>query len=65
MSKPTSAGRRAVRAPCGARLPSASQALPRAAAGSVRPRRTGHDRLLLSDGTWRHVETIRVRSLFG
>ncbi|MEU5313553.1 hypothetical protein [Streptomyces sp. NPDC021562] len=65
MSKPTSAGRRAGRAPCGARLPAASPARPRAAVGSFRPRRTAHDRLLLADGTWRHVETIRVRSLFG
>ncbi|MGW7543174.1 hypothetical protein ACWGKQ_18995 [Streptomyces sp. NPDC054770] len=68
MSKRTRGAGRAVRARSGARLPSASPARRRAAgptAGSVRRRGTEPDWLLLTDGTWRHVETIRVRSLFG
>ncbi|MGW3361225.1 hypothetical protein ACWDFL_38655 [Streptomyces bungoensis] len=55
---------------CGAPLPSTRKARRRAArqaAGSVhlRARGAAGDWMLLPDGTWRRVETIRVRSLFG
>ncbi|WP_089107364.1 hypothetical protein [Streptomyces hyaluromycini] len=61
---------RGERARCGARLPprrTAHVRIRRPAAGSVRlaARAAFEDWLLLPDGTWRRVETIRVRGLFG
>ncbi|MEV7687526.1 hypothetical protein ACFW1F_28950 [Streptomyces bungoensis] len=68
--KRTGADRRADSAHCGAALPSGRKRRRRTgrpAAGSVhlRARGAAGDWILLPDGTWRHVETIRVRSLFG
>ncbi len=60
MSKRTRVGPRDRRARCGARLPSA-----RAGRRSPLARGAGDDWVLLPDGTWRRVQTIRVRSLFG
>lgn len=73
MSRRGGAGRRTGRARCGARLPSRGTARVTAAqvpAGPVGPaggrgRAAGGDWVLLPGGTWRRVETIRVRSLFG
>ncbi|MGW2702789.1 hypothetical protein [Streptomyces sp. NPDC001340] len=70
MSKRTRVDRRAGRARCGAPLPTTSTARMRTArstAGSVHLRALGAagDWMLLPDGTWRRVETIRVRNLFG
>ncbi|MEU8033865.1 hypothetical protein AB0C13_35545 [Streptomyces sp. NPDC049099] len=70
MKKRTHAGRRAEHARCGARLPPTTKArrpAARPAAGSVRVgvRGADGDWILLPDGTWRRVETLRVRSLFG
>ncbi|MFI2200473.1 hypothetical protein ACH47Z_06760 [Streptomyces sp. NPDC020192] len=69
MSESVHVGPRAEPAGCGAPLPSSKRARRRSAsaAGSVRARArsAGGDRLLLPDGTWRRVETIRVPSLFG
>ncbi|GGS81094.1 hypothetical protein [Streptomyces cinerochromogenes] len=70
MKQRTGAGRQAKRACYGTVLPSARQTRRRAAppaAGSsrARARSANGERMLLPDGTWRRVETIRVRSLFG
>ncbi|GHE13494.1 hypothetical protein [Streptomyces alanosinicus] len=70
MSKRTRVDSRAERAICGAVLPWAGKTrrgVMRPTAGSIRSqaRSAGGDRVLLPDGTWRRVETIRVRSLFG
>ncbi|MFJ9865723.1 hypothetical protein [Streptomyces sp. NPDC101165] len=70
MSKRTRADRRVERACCGAPLPTPRTARLRTArstAGSVhlRARGAADDWMLLPDGTWRRVETIRVRNLFG
>ncbi|MEU7059129.1 hypothetical protein [Streptomyces sp. NPDC046197] len=70
MSKRTRVDPRAERACCGARLPPHETARVPAAqpmAGSVRrgARGAAGDWLLLPGGSWRRVETIRVRSLFG
>ncbi|OLZ69017.1 hypothetical protein AV521_19905 [Streptomyces sp. IMTB 2501] len=70
MSERTQADSRAERGDCGAVLPWAGNArrgTTRPTVGSVRSqaRGAGGDRVLLLDGTWRRVETIRVRSLFG
>ncbi|MCX4404569.1 hypothetical protein ACFV8Z_17160 [Streptomyces sp. NPDC059837] len=70
MSKRTRVAPRAERARCGARLPSPGTArLPasRPMTDSIRRsgRRTAGEWLLLPDGTWRRVETIRVPTLFG
>ncbi|WP_031174104.1 hypothetical protein [Streptomyces durhamensis] len=53
-------------APSGAAR-SARRRAARPAAGTVRSvaRSADGDRTLLPDGTWRRVETIRVRNLFG
>ncbi|GGN88254.1 hypothetical protein GCM10011579_081860 [Streptomyces albiflavescens] len=66
MSKRRRAKRVAERAGGSARLPS-QVAAARATGGSVRlsARGTAGDWVLLPGGTWRRVETIRVRSLFG
>ncbi|WEO93899.1 hypothetical protein A6P39_007680 [Streptomyces sp. FXJ1.172] len=70
MSERVGSGPRAEPGCCGAPLPSARKARRRAGrpsagtAGSS-PRGPNGDRLLLPDGTWRHVETLRVPSLFG
>ncbi|MGX4695297.1 hypothetical protein [Streptomyces sp. JNUCC 63] len=70
MNQRGQADARAERPCCGAPLRSAGKARRRPAqpaAGSVRSRARSadDDRMLLPDGTWRRVETIRVRSLFG
>lgn len=70
MSRRVRVDSRAERSRCGAPLPSARKTRRRAtrpAVGSVRlsARGAAGDRMLLPDGTWRRVETIRVRSLFG
>lgn len=66
MSKCRRAKRVAERASGSARLPS-QVAAARATGGSVRSSTRGAagDWVLLPGGTWRHVETIRVQSLFG
>ncbi|MEV5875405.1 hypothetical protein AB0L75_14460 [Streptomyces sp. NPDC052101] len=70
MSKRTRVDSRVERANCSAALPWAGKTrrgAMRSTAGSMRSqaRSAGGDRVLLPDGTWRRVETIRVRSLFG
>ncbi|MEU2305953.1 hypothetical protein [Streptomyces misionensis] len=55
---------------CGAPLPARRGARPRTAhgtpgAGHWRGHGAGNQWLLLPGGTWRRVETIRVRGLFG
>ncbi|MER7915401.1 MULTISPECIES: hypothetical protein [unclassified Streptomyces] len=55
---------------CGAPLPARRNARPRAGdvapgAGHWRGHGPGNQWLLLPGGTWRRVETIRVRGLFG
>ncbi|MFF9410604.1 hypothetical protein ACF1B0_34520 [Streptomyces anandii] len=67
MSERTEVDPRAVGSGCGAGLPSGGPARPRTArsAHPLVARSADGDRLLLSDGTWRRVETLRVRSLFG
>ncbi|GGX79798.1 hypothetical protein [Streptomyces anandii] len=66
MSERTEFDPRAVGSGRGARLPSGGPAR-RRTARSAHPlaRSADGNRLLLSDGTWRRVETLRVRSLFG
>ncbi|MGW0211438.1 hypothetical protein ACWDZ8_38870 [Streptomyces sp. NPDC003233] len=62
MSKGARARPRAKAQSCGSRLPT------RRAERTAAVRRassTKGDWLLLPGGSWRHVETIRVRSLFG
>ncbi|MFG3203673.1 hypothetical protein [Streptomyces sp. NPDC048192] len=62
MSKSAHARQRAKTRGCGSRLPS------RRAARTPAVRRTtsaNGDWVLLPGGSWRHVETIRVRGLFG
>ncbi|MER6736981.1 hypothetical protein [Streptomyces puniciscabiei] len=62
MSKGASARPRVGTQSCGSRLPT------RRAARNTAARRgpaSKSDWLLLPGGSWRHVETIRVRSLFG
>lgn len=70
MSQRTQAIPQAERTSCGAPAGAARSARRRAtrpAIGTVRSvaRNAEGDRMLLPDGTWRRVETIRVRSLFG
>ncbi|WP_225094565.1 hypothetical protein [Streptomyces sp. CoH27] len=69
MNERVQAGPGAESAGCGALLPSTGRARRRTAsvAGSVRSRAVGAggDRMLLPDGRWRRVETIRVPRLFG
>ncbi|GHD91892.1 hypothetical protein [Streptomyces naganishii] len=66
MSERTEVDPRAVDFGCGARLPSGGSARPRAARSTHPAARSADgNRLLLFDGTWRRVETLRVRSLFG
>ncbi|MFI1539235.1 hypothetical protein [Streptomyces anandii] len=66
MSERTEVDPRAVDSGCGAGLLSGNPArlrTPRSAHPLARS--ADGNRLLLSDGTWRRVETLRVRSLFG
>ncbi|MGJ5749007.1 hypothetical protein FB563_6575 [Streptomyces puniciscabiei] len=62
MSKGASTRPRVRAESCGSRLPTR-----RAARNTVvrRGSSSKNDWLLLPGGSWRHVETIRVRSLFG
>ncbi|MEU6772290.1 hypothetical protein [Streptomyces sp. NPDC046759] len=62
MSKQTHVRPRAGVVGCGSRLPARRTA--RTTLGRKAPSGKG-DWLLLPGGAWRHVETIRVRSLFG
>ncbi|MER6573313.1 hypothetical protein ABT288_46030 [Streptomyces sp. NPDC001093] len=62
MSKGAPARPRAEAAGCGSRLPSRRTAR---TAVVRRASSTKGDWMLLPGGSWRHVETIRVRSLFG
>ncbi|MFH8342330.1 hypothetical protein [Streptomyces sp. AM6-12] len=67
--KAKAAGRRTGR-DCGAPLPTRRGAHPRTGnatpgAGHWRGHGPGNQWLLLPGGTWRRVETIRVRALFG
>jgi hypothetical protein len=62
MSKTTFARPQAGAQGCGSRLPTRRAARP---AVVRRASSTKGDWLLLPGGSWRHVETIRVRSLFG
>ncbi len=69
MSDSVRTGAGAESAGCGAVLPPTGRARRRTAssAGSVRSRAggVGGDRMMLPDGRWRRVETIRVPRLFG
>ncbi|WP_406375555.1 hypothetical protein OG788_38245 [Streptomyces sp. NBC_00647] len=69
MSEPTRVGPRAKRARHGTPLPPIRK-VPPPAAWTVDPVRlraygTVDERMLLPDGKWRRVETIRVPNLFG
>ncbi|WP_330341986.1 hypothetical protein [Streptomyces sp. NBC_00557] len=62
MSKSAHTRQRAKTRGCGSRLPSRRAARPAA----VRKATSANgDWVLLPGGSWRHVETIRVRGLFG
>ncbi|MEU5539968.1 hypothetical protein [Streptomyces sp. NPDC020362] len=70
MSRRARARRRGARARAGDRLPAHGTArvpAPRPTARAARPGARGKagDWVLLPGGTWRRVETIRVRRLFG
>ncbi|CAM5633930.1 MULTISPECIES: hypothetical protein [Streptomyces] len=70
MSRRTQADARAERTYRGPALPSARKTRRRkaprpAGSGRLSARSADGERMLLPGGTWRRVETIRVRSLFG
>ncbi|MEW2286395.1 hypothetical protein [Streptomyces sp. NPDC047841] len=69
MSRRTQPDARAERTGRGPALPSARKTRRRAARPAGSGRLSAHsadgERMLLPGGTWRRVETIRVRSLFG
>lgn len=58
-------GNRSTRPVCGARLPRRRAPRGAAAVASGRGREHGREWLLLPKSGWRHVDTIRVRRLFG